>query len=135
MRGWVALLCFAFIFSYAQEECKVLEGYASWYGDKFHKRKASSGEVFDKYKYTAASRHFDMHSYVLVRNLENGKEVVVRINDRGPYKRGRIIDLSRSAAEKLEMLKKGVVKVQILPLGCVAKEDPEEIIADIIKTD
>jgi len=117
------------------DECKVLGGYASWYGGKFHGRKTSSGEAFDKYKYTAASKHFKMHSYVLVRNLENGKEVVVRINDKGPYKKGRIIDLSKSAAEKLGMLTKGVVKVQVLPLACAAKEDTEEIIADLMKTD
>lgn len=134
MRRWLFVLCLALGFSYAQE-CKVLEGYASWYGGKFHGRKTSSGENFDKFKYTAASRHFDMHTYLLVRNLENGREVVVRVNDRGPHKKGRIIDLSRSAAEKLGMLKKGVVKVQVMPLHCVAKDDQEEVIADLIKTD
>jgi rare lipoprotein A len=134
MRRWFLVLCLAFSLSYAQE-CKVLEGYASWYGSKFHGRKAFSGENFDKFKYTAASKHFGMHTYLLVRNLENGKEVVVRVNDRGPYKKGRIIDLSRSAAEKLGMLKKGVAKVQVMPLHCVAKDDQEEIIADLIKTD
>ncbi|WP_038028063.1 septal ring lytic transglycosylase RlpA family protein [Thermocrinis jamiesonii] len=126
------LLAIGFVMA---DECKVLGGYASWYGGKFHGRKTSSGEAFDKYKYTAASKHFKMHSYVLVRNLENGKEVVVRINDKGPYKKGRIIDLSKSAAEKLGMLTKGVVKVQVLPLACAAKEDTEEIIADLMKTD
>jgi rare lipoprotein A len=134
MRGLFLVLCLAFGFSYAQE-CKVLEGYASWYGGKFHGRKTFSGENFDEFKYTAASKHFDMHTYLLVRNLENGKEVVVRVNDRGPRKKGRIIDLSKSAAEKLGMLKKGVAKVQVMPLHCVAKEDQEEIIADLIKTD
>ncbi len=134
MRGWFFVLCLVLGFSYAQE-CKVLEGYASWYGGKFHGRKTSSGENFDKFKYTAASKHFDMHTYLLVRNLENGREVVVRVNDRGPHKKGRIIDLSKSAAEKLGMLKKGVAKVQVMPLYCVAKEDQEEVIADLIKTD
>jgi rare lipoprotein A len=134
MRRWFLVLCLALGFSYAQE-CKVLEGYASWYGEKFHGRKTSSGEKFDKFKYTAASKHFDMHTYLLVRNLENGREVVVRVNDRGPHKKGRIIDLSRSAAEKLGMLKKGVAKVQVIPLHCVAKDDQEEVIADLIKTD
>jgi rare lipoprotein A len=76
-----------------------------------------------------------MHTYLLVRNLENGREVVVRVNDIGPHKKGRIIDLSKSAAEKLGMLKKGVVKVQVMPLQCVAKDDQEEVIADLIKTD
>jgi rare lipoprotein A len=134
MRRWFLVLYLALGFSYAQE-CKVLEGYASWYGGKFHGRKTSSGENFDKFKYTAASRYFDTHTYLLVRNLENGREVVVRVNDRGPHKKGRIIDLSKSAAEKLGMLKKGVAKVQVMPLHCVAKEDQEEVIADLIKTD
>jgi len=134
VRRWFLGLCLALGFSYAQE-CKVLEGYASWYGEKFHGRKTSSGERFDKFKYTAASKHFDMHTYLLVRNPENGREVVVRVNDRGPHKKGRIIDLSKSAAEKLGMLKRGVVKVQVMPLHCVAKDDQEEIIADLIKTD
>lgn len=127
-------LCLALGFSYAQE-CKVLEGYASWYGGKFHGRKAYSGERFDEFKYTAASKHFDMHTYLLVRNLENGREVVVRVNDRGPHKKGRIIDLSKSAAGKLGILKKGVAKVQVMPLHCMAKDDQEEVIADLIKTD
>jgi rare lipoprotein A len=134
VQRWLLVLCLASGFSYAQE-CKVLEGYASWYGGKFHGRKTSSGENFNKFKYTAASKHFGMHTYLLVRNLENGEQVVVRVNDRGPYKKGRIIDLSRSAAEKLGMLKKGVTKVQVMPLRCVAKDDQEDIIADLIKTD
>ncbi|MCI4458794.1 MAG: septal ring lytic transglycosylase RlpA family protein [Thermocrinis sp.] len=134
MGRWFLVLCLALGFSYAQE-CKVLEGYASWYGEKLHKRKASSGESFDKFKYTAASNYFSMHEYLLVKNLENGKEVVVRVNDKGPRKKGRIIDLSKSAAEKLEMLKKGVAKVQVIPLHCVAKDDQEEVIADLIRTD
>ena len=131
---WVIGALAMFGFS-AATECQMLEGYASWYGKRFHGRKASSGERFDKYKFTAASNHFEFHSYVLVRNLENGKIVVVRINDRGPFKKGRIIDLSKSAAEKLGMLKKGIAKVQVIPLYCVAEEEAEEILADIIKTD
>ncbi len=131
---WIALFFIPISFALA-EECRPVEGYASWYGGKFHGRRASSGERFDKHKFTAASKQFSMHSYVLVKNLENGKEVVVRINDRGPYKKGRIIDLSKSAAQKLEMIEKGVVRVQVLPLSCVSKDNPEEIIADIIRTD
>jgi len=131
---WFAGILALFSFSLATE-CQIFEGYASWYGGKFHGRKASSGEKFDKYKFTAASNHFEFHSYVLVRNLENGRAVVVRINDRGPFRKGRIIDLSKSAAEKLGMLKKGIAKVQVIPLHCVAEEEAEEMLADIIKTD
>jgi len=63
------------------EECKVYEGYASWYGKRFHGRKTSSGEIFNKYKYTAASRDFPLGTYLLVKNLDNGEEVVVIVTD------------------------------------------------------
>lgn len=135
-----ALLVFLLLGIAFAKECKSLQGYASWYGEKFHGRTTASGEVFNKFKYTAASKAFPIGSYVLVRNLENGKEVVVYINDRGPLKKGRIIDLSRSAAEKLSMLKKGTARVEVLPLYCVAQEEVigeeehEDIIRDLINT-
>ncbi|RMH08442.1 MAG: septal ring lytic transglycosylase RlpA family protein [Aquificota bacterium] len=122
------------------QECKSLEGYASWYGGKFHKRRTASGEVFDKFKYTAASKKFPIGTYLLVRNLENGKEVVVYVNDRGPFKKGRIIDLSKSAAQKIDMIKKGVARVEVIPLYCVAREETtgedmhEDIIRDLLNT-
>ncbi len=122
------------------KECKVYEGYASWYGKGFHGRKTSSGEIFNKYKYTAASRYFPLGTYLLVRNLSNGKEVVVIVTDRGPHKKGRIIDLSKAAAEKLDFLRQGITKVQIMPLSCavqeekVGEEDHEEIIRDLLNT-
>ncbi len=122
------------------EECKVYEGYASWYGKRFHGRKTSSGEVFNKYKYTAASRDFPLGTYLLVKNLSNGESVVLIVTDRGPYKKGRIIDLSRSAAEKLGFVKQGLAKVQVIPLSCamkekeVGEESHEEIIRDLLNT-
>ncbi|MFN4319624.1 MAG: septal ring lytic transglycosylase RlpA family protein [Aquificaceae bacterium] len=122
------------------EECKVYEGYASWYGKRFHGRKTSSGEVFNKYKYTAASRDFPLGTYLLVKNLSNGESVVLIVTDRGPYKKGRIIDLSRSAAEKLGFVKQGLAKVQVIPLSCAMKEEEvgeeshEEIIRDLLNT-
>ncbi len=131
------LVLFSFVLSaFAVEECKFVEGYASWYGGKFHGRKKANGEIFDENKYTAASNLFPLNSYVLVRNLENSEEVIVRITDRGPFKKGRIIDLSKSSAEKIGMLRKGVVKVQVVPLSCVAKgeEELDELISDIAKT-
>jgi rare lipoprotein A len=95
-----------------QEVC-----YASWYGPGFHGKFAASGEVYNMYDYTAAHRILPMGTYVLVKNLENGKEVVVRINDRGPFVKGRCIDLSYAAAKALGMIGKGVVKVKIIALG------------------
>ncbi len=88
-------------------------GYASYYADKFHGRTTACGEIYDRNKYTAAHRSLPCGTIVKVVNLENGKSVVVRINDRGPFVRGRIIDLSYAAAKKIDMIRKGVVKVRI----------------------
>jgi len=88
-------------------------GYASWYGKKFHGRPTASGEIFNMYKLTAAHRTLPLGTYVKVTNLSNGKSVIVKINDRGPYVKGRIIDLSYMAAKKIGMVKKGVQKVKI----------------------
>ncbi len=89
------------------------EGVASFYHGMFHGRKTANGERFSNLKMTAAHRTLPLGSVVRVTNLENGKEVVVRINDRGPYKNGRVIDLSRAAAKKLGMIKQGLVDVKI----------------------
>lgn len=89
-------------------------GAASWYGRKFHGRKTASGEVFDMYKMSAAHKTLPLYSTVRVVNLENGREVSVRINDRGPFVGGRLIDLSYAAAKKLGMVKTGVVRVRIV---------------------
>ncbi len=88
-------------------------GYASWYGKKFQGRPTASGEIFDMYKLTAAHRRLPLGTYVKVTNLSNGKSVIVKINDRGPYVKGRIIDLSYLAAKKIGMVKAGVAKVKI----------------------
>jgi len=92
-------------------------GIASWYGPDFHGRKTSCGEVYDMYGETAAHKTLPMHTHVLVRNLENGRETVVRINDRGPFVKGRIIDLSLAAARKLDMDRKGTARVELVALG------------------
>ncbi len=89
------------------------EGLASWYGGKFHGRKTASGERFNKNAMTAAHRALPFGTKVKVTNLENGKSVVVRINDRGPWVNGRIIDLSEAAARKIDMISAGVVKVRV----------------------
>ena len=92
-------------------------GYASWYGPGFHGRRTASGEIYNMYKFTAAHKTLPLGTYVKVINLENGRSVIVRINDRGPFVKGRIIDLSYAAAKKLGMLKKGVARVKIIALG------------------
>lgn len=93
------------------------EGIASWYGKKFHGRKTSSGERYDMYKMTAANKTLPIPCYVRVTNLENGREIVVKVNDRGPFHENRIIDLSYSAAKKLGMLNKGTANVRVDAIG------------------
>jgi len=88
-------------------------GTASWYGKKFHGHTTSNMEIFDMYKFTAAHRTLPLPSYVEVTNLENNKKVVVRVNDRGPFKSKRIIDLSWAAAKALDYDSKGLANVHI----------------------
>jgi rare lipoprotein A len=90
-----------------------MEGYASWYGKEYHGRMTSSGEVYDMFAFTAAHRTLPLGSDVQVNNLENGKTVVVRINDRGPFIENRIIDLSYSSAKAIDMINQGVAKVRL----------------------
>lgn len=89
-------------------------GKASWYGLKFHGRRTSSGERFDMNELTAAHRTFPFGTRVRVRNLANGREVIVRINDRGPRIRDRVIDLSKAAAAALGILKAGEAPVVLI---------------------
>jgi rare lipoprotein A len=91
----------------------VEEGYASWYGGQFDGRTTSNGEIFDSGKNTAAHRTLPFGAIVKVENLDNGRSTVVRINDRGPFVEGRIIDLSRAAAEDLGMIARGVSRVRL----------------------
>lgn len=92
-------------------------GLASYYGPGFHGKETASGEVFDERAMTAAHRTLPLGTTVRVTNLENGRSVIVRINDRGPYgrnyRRGTIIDLSRGAAQRLGFIKAGLVRVRI----------------------
>ncbi len=92
-------------------------GLASWYGNPFHGRKTSNGETYNMHEMTAAHKTLPMNTRLLVKNLENGKETVVRINDRGPFVRGRIIDLSNAAARRLGVVAKGTAKVKITAMG------------------
>lgn len=92
-------------------------GLASWYGHDFHGKKTSNGEIYNMYAKTAAHKTLPMNTMLLVKNMENGRETVVRINDRGPFVKGRIIDLTLTAAKKLNIIKKGTARVRITALG------------------
>jgi rare lipoprotein A len=98
-------------------------GIASWYGDYFHGRKTANGEIYNMHALTAAHRTLPMPSFVDVTNLENGKQIRLRVNDRGPYARGRIIDVSARAAELLGFKKQGVAKVRVTFAGRVRGTD------------
>lgn len=95
----------------------VERGYASWYGKKFHGRKTSNGETYDMYAMTAAHKTLRIPAYAQVTNLSNGRRVVVRINDRGPFHDDRIIDLSYAAASRLGFVNDGVTMVEVRVLN------------------
>jgi len=86
---------------------------ASWYGPRFHGRKTANGEIFNQMAFTAAHKKFKFGTLLRVTNPKNNKSVIVRINDRGPFIRGRQLDLSKAAAFELEILEKGIAKVKI----------------------
>ncbi|WP_319408411.1 septal ring lytic transglycosylase RlpA family protein [uncultured Desulfosarcina sp.] len=93
------------------------QGIASWYGKKFHGRKTSSGEVYNMYAMTAAHKTLPLGTWVRVRRLDNGKQINVRVNDRGPFVHGRIIDLSYTAAKEMDIVGPGTARVEIVALG------------------
>jgi len=104
--------------SYPREGIEIPKGYtqtgiASWYGVEEHGRQAASGERFSMYAYTAAHRSLPIGTVVRVTNLENGRDVIVRINDRGPFIKGRIIDLSYAAAKAVNMMENGTARVKV----------------------
>lgn len=93
------------------------EGIASWYGNKFHGRPTANGEIYSMYGMTAAHKNLPIPSYVRVTNLNNGRQVVVRVNDRGPFHDGRVIDLTYAAASKLGFVKQGTAPVRVEAVG------------------
>ena len=93
------------------------DGLASYYADKYQGHKTASGERFDTARLTAAHRTLPFGTRVRVTNLDNGRSVVVRVNDRGPFVSGRVIDLSPAAAKQLDMLRAGVARVKLEVLG------------------
>jgi len=98
-------------------------GVASWYGAQFHRRMTANGEWFDMEYYSAAHATMPLPSYARVTNLENGKEMIVRVNDRGPFIKGRIIDLSKKSAEFLEFKRQGTAKVRVQYVGPAPLDD------------
>lgn len=93
------------------------KGIASWYGEQFHNRNTANGEVFDMDLITAAHKTLPLPSIVEVTDLDTGKKLRVRVNDRGPFVSGRIIDLSKGAAQKLGIYRKGVARVRVRYIG------------------
>jgi rare lipoprotein A len=96
-------------------------GVASWYGFPYHGRRAASGEVYDMEQLTAAHRTLPFQTWVEVTNLANGKQVDVRINDRGPFAKGRIVDLSQAAARDIDMLRAGTARVRLKVIAPVTQ--------------
>lgn len=101
-------------------------GYASWYGKEEHGTPTANGEIYDMYANTAAHKTLPLGSMVHVENLESGREMVVRVNDRGPFIKGRIIDLSYTGAKKMDIVEKGTAKVKITLLS----EEKDHLVVD-----
>jgi rare lipoprotein A len=111
-------------------------GIASWYGDDFHGRLTANGEVYDMYDISAAHPTMPLPSYARVTNLENGYSLVVRVNDRGPYHRGRVIDVSGRAADLLDLRHSGTAKVKVEYVGRArTRGSDEEILEATLRTD
>jgi len=113
----------------------VERGIASWYGTKFHGRPTSSFEPYDMYKFTAAHKTLPLPSFVRVTNLENGRSLIVRVNDRGPFHRGRIIDLSYAAALRLGVHAKGTAHVEVRTVAAAGTEQPppRQVTSQVVK--
>lgn len=111
-------LCLAFLLSFTMM-CNGAknEGVASYYHDSLHGNLTANGEIYNKDKISVAHKHMEFGTILWVRNPENGKSIVVRVNDRGPFIEGRDLDFSRRAAEELGMIRQGVIKVEYVILG------------------
>jgi rare lipoprotein A len=105
-----------------RESRGVQQGVASWYGADFHGKQTSSGEVYDMYQLTCAHNTLPLGTMVMVTNLENGRSVELKVNDRGPFVKGRIIDLSYAAARMLDMTEKGTAMVKVEVFGPVIEQ-------------
>src|SRR5262245_50580221 len=103
-----------------------IEGLASWYGPDFHGRLTANGEVYDMHSISAAHTTMPLPSYARVTNLDNGKSIVVRVNDRGPYRRDRVIDLSIGTAKALDFYKRGLARVRVEYVGRASIEGSDD---------
>lgn len=101
---------------------------ASWYGPKFHGKMTANGEIYDQMAFTAAHKHLSFGTLLKVTNTKNGRSVIVRINDRGPYIEGRDLDLSKGAAIELGMLRKGVARLKIEEVALNKTNNPATIV-------
>lgn len=108
---------------------QVMTGISSWYGPNFHGKHTSNGEVYNMHARTAAHKTWPMDTMVKVHNLQNGKSTIVRINDRGPFVRGRIIDCSYAAGKELGLDRMGIAKVSVEVLGFAGKIEPSVRVA------
>lgn len=121
-RFWMGFICLAFLVGCASVPNKPSSpqdaeiGLASYYADRFQGRRTASGERYDRNTYTAAHRRLPFGTRVRVTRLDNGASVDVRVNDRGPFVAGRVIDLSYAAAKKIGMLRMGVARVRVVRL-------------------
>jgi len=106
---------------------QVMKGISSWYGPNFHGKHTSNGEVYDMHARTAAHKTWPMDTMVKVNNLENGKSTIVRINDRGPFVKGRIIDCSYAAGKEIGLDRMGIAKVSVEVLGFAGKVEPAKV--------
>ena len=127
--GWLMMLCVT-----TASAQKVILGKASFYGDEFHGRMTSDGSIYHRDSLTCAHRTLPFGTLLKVRNMKNGREVIVKVNDRGPFIKGRIVDLSYAAAEEIGMINSGVARVEVKNIGHVTENDdyllPELALAD-----
>ncbi|HOJ49189.1 MAG TPA: septal ring lytic transglycosylase RlpA family protein [Spirochaetota bacterium] len=125
MKKTIIVILFLIATIILGQDKKVFYGKASWYGSNFHGRKTASGEIYDINKLTAAHKDLPFGTILKVTNLNNGKSVIVKVNDRGPFVAGRVLDLSQKAAFELGFLKEGItdVKVEIVSLPGEGKRD------------
>ena len=108
------------------------KGIASWYGKKFHGRKTATGEIYDMYEMTAAHKTLPLPSYAEVTNLNNGLKIIVRVNDRGPFHQGRIIDLSYAGATKLDIIGNGTAEVEVNAINAEGYEMSNQPIENLV---
>ena len=121
----LTLICFVLSGTIAMAQ-EVQTGKASYYGKKFHGRRTSNGSIYHIDSLTCAHRTYSFGTLLKVRNVKNGKEVIVKVNDRGPFITGRIIDLSYTAAKEIGMLSAGVVNVEVTKVGFVPNKKKEK---------